>query len=80
MNKKLALIFTGASLAITTAVSPVLAQGHTSKWACRLLHKDNQYVGDVEIWWGHTEGDASWACNEWISECGNNGGCWARRI
>ena len=34
----------------------------------------------VRIWWGHTEGDAEWACNAWISTCGNNGGCYAFRV
>ena len=56
------------------------AQNITTKWACRLKHDGNKYVGDVSIWWGHKEGDAEWACNKWKSECGNKGGCWARRI
>lgn len=45
-----------------------------TNWSC--MRKDNkQYVGDVAIWWGHTAKDASWACGQWISTCGNNGGC-----
>ncbi len=78
MKSKLTLIFAGTALAVLIG-SPVLAN-YTSKWSCRLEHRDNQYVGDVSIWWGHTEEDAAWACYNWIPECGNNGGCWARRI
>lgn len=33
------------------------------------------YQGDVTINWGHTAGDAGWACDNWISNCGNRGGC-----
>ncbi|VEP18286.1 conserved exported hypothetical protein [Hyella patelloides LEGE 07179] len=73
------LILASATLTLTIAL-PVLAQNYTSRWACHLKHRDNQYVGKVEPWWAKTKGDAEWACNAWISECGNNGGCWARRI
>ncbi|KAL3781518.1 hypothetical protein ACHAW5_000734 [Stephanodiscus triporus] len=31
----------------------------------------------VEINWGHTEGDGSWACDEWVPNCGKMGGCLA---
>lgn len=31
--------------------------------------------GEVTITWGHTSGDASWACDNWKSSCGNAGGC-----
>ncbi|AUX37897.1 MULTISPECIES: hypothetical protein [Sorangium] len=44
----------------------------TTRWECvwGLIP-----VGTVSIWWGHTQGDAAWACNNWISFCGNAGGC-----
>jgi hypothetical protein len=34
-------------------------------------------VGDIKIWWGHSNGDAVWACNNWISTCKQWGGCYA---
>lgn len=46
-----------------------------SEWICV---KGKPQLGKVEIWWGHTPGDATWACNSWISKCGNaKGGCTA---
>jgi hypothetical protein len=79
MKSKLALIFAGATITLVSAALPAAAR-YTSVWDCYLNHKDNKNAGRVNIWWGHTAGDAAWACNNWISECGNNGGCWARRI
>jgi hypothetical protein len=48
-----------------------------SKWIC--YHQDNK-VGNIDIWWGHERKDAEWACNNWISTCGNGGGCTASKI
>lgn len=49
-----------------------------SKWKCMLGSKD---MGDLDIWWGHTSGDAVWACNNWNSQCGNTaGGCTAKFV
>jgi hypothetical protein len=45
-------------------------------WTCWLR---GAAVGDVTIWWGHQPNDAEWACNSWVSACGNNGGCQATR-
>jgi hypothetical protein len=53
--------------------------GGTSVWQC-MSNTTGNTQGIVRIWWGHTEGDAEWACNHWISSCGNNGGCYALRI
>jgi hypothetical protein len=41
-------------------------------WGC---YNRGQHVGDVTIWWGHDYPSAEWACNNWISTCGNQGGC-----
>jgi len=49
-------------------------RSHYSYWSCYATHS-GQWQGNVKIWWGHTSGDAAWACNSWISYCGNNGGC-----
>jgi len=46
-----------------------------SAWSCYL--KD-VYQGNVNIWWGHKDGDAGWACNNWhIGSCGKNNICTA---
>lgn len=53
-----------------------------SKWGC-YAPRDSEFITDgtglkmvetVEIWWGHTSGDAKWACNQWHSskKCKNN--------
>ncbi|MEM8779034.1 MAG: hypothetical protein AAGF26_09210 [Cyanobacteria bacterium P01_G01_bin.49] len=39
---------------------------NTTTWAC--VH-GNTVVGEVTIWWGHTTGDAAWACNNWVAAC-----------
>ena len=49
--------------------------GQPSEWICLL--PSGQYVNTVNIWWGYTAGGAEWACNNWISVCGNGGGCMA---
>lgn len=33
-------------------------------WACYNPNRQ-RYVSSVQIWWGHTAGDGSWACNNW---------------
>ncbi len=45
------------------------------KFTCWNCLEGNRNVGDVEIWWGHRNDDAAWACNQWISDC--NGNCTA---
>mmetsp|Transcript_12115 Transcript_12115/g.25811 ORF Transcript_12115/g.25811 Transcript_12115/m.25811 type:complete len:332 (-) Transcript_12115:300-1295(-) len=44
-----------------------------STWQC-YSKKDGSHEGDVTIWWGHTAGDAEWACGEWRDGC-KDGGC-----
>jgi hypothetical protein len=62
-----------AIAAIALLGSTAAAQQIKSKWYC---WKWGSVVSQVEIWWGHTAGDAGWACNEWRkSEC--NGECTA---
>jgi len=39
-----------------------------SSWDCNL---NNSKIGNVNIWWGHTQGAGEWACNSWIKECNN---------
>lgn len=83
MQNKLSLLFTGVALAATNAAFtlPAYSQDRTSSiWDCYLQHHGNENVGRVTINWGHTEADAAWACNNWNSDCGNKGGCFARRI
>ena len=46
----------------------------TSDWNCFRL-ADGAFMGRVSIWWGHEREDAQWACNNWIADCGNGGGC-----
>jgi hypothetical protein len=45
-----------------------------TNWQCN-LKRDGQKKGNVTITWGHTAGDAAWACDNWVSDCGNEGGC-----
>lgn len=40
-----------------------------SSWKCTLNGVDK---GSTTIWWGHTEGDAGWACNNWNANCQGN--------
>lgn len=44
----------------------------SSRWDCYLTTEPGVYLGSVDIWWGHTIEDAQWACENWISACGNN--------
>jgi hypothetical protein len=49
-------------------------------WDCHLVFAGAPQVGSVDIWWGHTAGDATWACNHFLSECKDSQkGCQARR-
>jgi hypothetical protein len=46
-----------------------------SHWNCYRA-RDLKFVGQASIWWGHGVGDGVWACNSWVSDCGNSqGGC-----
>jgi hypothetical protein len=47
-------------------------------WQC-YLQSTGEYAGrDVEIWWGHREVDAKWACNRWCEKCKKDPkGCFA---
>jgi hypothetical protein len=49
----------------------------SSRWRCDLFFGPRpETQGYVDIWWGHNTGAASWACDQWISSCGNDpGGC-----
>jgi|GEM_PF-3853632 len=53
-----------------------ITKSEVSTWNC-LRASDGHYVDRVTITWGHTAGDASWACNNWLGSCGSGGGCTA---
>ena len=53
----------------STTTKPTQPQSK-SLWDCYL--QTSQWVGRVEIWWGHTSTDGVWACNSWVSECRNS--------
>ena len=44
-------------------------------WSCFIGDK---CVGPVNIWWGHKEGDAAWACNKWKPDCTKEHNCHAK--
>lgn len=49
-----------------------------TKWKC---FQGSTEITLVDIWWGHTAGDAAWACNSWNSQCGNAAnGCTAVNV
>jgi EGF-like domain len=50
-----------------------------SDWYCYGLDP-MIYVAQTNIWWGHTKGDATWACNAWYPSCQNYGGCLAKNV
>jgi hypothetical protein len=50
-----------------------------SNWYCYGLDP-MIYVGEAKIWWGHSKGDATWACNSWVSTCKQYGGCVAKNV
>ncbi|MEM8779033.1 MAG: hypothetical protein AAGF26_09205 [Cyanobacteria bacterium P01_G01_bin.49] len=47
-----------------------------STWHC---YAGSWYAGFVRLWWGHTTGDALWACNQWRKECQDWGCTHAKR-
>lgn len=51
----------------------------SSTWNCYGLDP-LVWVGTANIWWGHSQGDAGWACNNYWgpSACGKYGGCIAK--
>lgn len=79
-RKKICALLTLGLLAIigsATYPRTALAQ-QTTTWRC---WHHGEAKGSVSIWWGHTAGDAAWACNKWISACGNaRGGCTATEL
>ena len=43
-----------------------------SFWGCYApLNEGYEFVDKLHIHWGHTAGDAGWACNRYKSECDN---------
>jgi hypothetical protein len=38
------------------------------------------FVSQPKIWWGHSKGDATWACNNWEAKCKQFGGCVAKNV
>ena len=45
--------------------------GRRTRWTC--LFRNGEIRGSVTIWWGHTKGDAAWACNKWNFFCRKSG-------
>lgn len=69
-----AIVLLGSAVTYSTSAQ---AQ-RTTTWRC---WHNGVAQGTVSIWWGHTAGDAAWACNNWISACGNApGGCSATEL
>jgi hypothetical protein len=68
---------------------PVLRNGNTANigsktgimpsksWNCWLYFgTQGEFKGTVDSWWSDEPGAGVWACNNWISSCGNDlGGC-----
>ncbi len=68
---------------------PVLRNGSTANigsktgimpskaWNCfRFFGTQQSFEGTVNPWWSDDRGAGVWACNNWISNCGNDpGGC-----
>ena len=54
-------------------------QPASSDWRCYLM-SDASPRGSVHIWWGHNEGASRWACNNWVSDCMNYGGCFSESV
>jgi hypothetical protein len=50
-----------------------------SSWCCYGLDQ-MIYVGQAKICWGHSKGDATWACNNWMPNCQKYGGCVAKNV
>lgn len=43
--------------------------GANTRWQCAYLIGSRWFYTTVVIWWGHTAGDAIWACRNWNSNC-----------
>jgi hypothetical protein len=52
--------------AIIMTYIPTTQAEETSSWVC---FKGGTVVGNAYIWWGHSPGDALFACNEWEEGC-----------
>lgn len=63
-----------AALALTSTLANTSVARADTSWDC-FRKSDGRYTQRVTIWWGHTARDATWACNEWVSNCGASGGC-----
>ena len=55
-----------------------LSGGRKTTWRCfspdPLGRNAGLTAGTVTIWWGHTIGDASWACRKWrCANCQSSG-------
>lgn len=50
-------------------------ESYSTGWVCK---RGKSPVGKVNIWWGHTAKDATWACNAWNAKCGS-GKCVAKK-
>ncbi|MBD2451590.1 hypothetical protein H6G76_31630 [Nostoc sp. FACHB-152] len=67
----------GLFVELSTEEQQLVSGGYTSRWACI---SRTEYADKVDIWWGHTQQDAEWACNNWVPKCTNDGGCQAFQI
>lgn len=49
----------------------------SQRWSCNLYFGPRpEFQGYVDTWWSDEPGAGVWACNNWISSCGNDpGGC-----
>jgi hypothetical protein len=73
------ILRTTSAAPVSRPIGGVRASGETSHWDCHLVFAGAPRVGAVDIWWGHTAGDATWACNHFLSECKDSQkGCQAR--
>jgi hypothetical protein len=52
--------------------------GIISTWTCYL--NGEPVENNVQIWWGHMEKDAVWACNNWRPECKDGDGCTVQKV
>lgn len=72
----------GVQIAIDRQVdpnnNPKPSNAFMSYWTC--YHNGQPLPETIGIWWGHNPEDAEWACKNWISVCGNGGGCKASKI
>ncbi|KAM3099709.1 hypothetical protein ACKFKF_13860 [Phormidesmis sp. 146-12] len=68
---------TASSTRLDPSGNPKSSNSKISTWTC---YNKGKSVGDAQIWWSHQKEDAEWACNNWISTCGNEGGCQVSKI